>query len=347
VVAGAPALLINGDDCVFRGHQSLERYWKELCSYFGFTPSPGKCYFSKYFFQINSQSYFPDWEGRFPLYTVRASPEDNPILDGRVVFSGYARPEDVTRVVREVPYVGVPFVNMGLLENKSRSTTVSGSEKKVSEQVLSPTGSLGSRCTALVEMAPRDLSDTLVTEFMFRNRKILKQVSKYQIPFFLPTWFGGLGLPVSESHGPSDLDLRIAAYMVYSGALHGLFRGLAAEREGVALEPQVNKIFKSHPALKPLLMLSDPEAWQRYDDFSASLYIPALWGYVQADLYEDVKDQRKPVDVVHAALKHNSKVWSKYLRERKISDRPLSADFVNERYFGYPVDVTFKRQEVA
>jgi hypothetical protein len=50
-------VLINGDDIVFRCDEALYAIWLELIGQFGFTPSIGKNYLSKFFVQINSREY--------------------------------------------------------------------------------------------------------------------------------------------------------------------------------------------------------------------------------------------------------------------------------------------------
>jgi len=90
-------------------------------------------------------------------------------------------------------FVEVPFVNYGLFLGLGRSESViTDLGAQGGERGLHDEGPLWQRALALLEQAPQSLRHRLYNSFLDYNSKVLKSV---RLPWFLPTAYGGLGLP--------------------------------------------------------------------------------------------------------------------------------------------------------
>jgi hypothetical protein len=72
-------LKVNGDDCVFGSTAVVRQSWKEITSSAGLSPSIGKCYSARDWFQINSQNFW-------------APPQGDTLKYVKFVNCGYLRP---------------------------------------------------------------------------------------------------------------------------------------------------------------------------------------------------------------------------------------------------------------
>jgi hypothetical protein len=312
-----PPLMINGDDCVLRGSSQLENVWNTLCPYFGFQASPGKCYFSQEFLQINSLTF------------MITSPEMNIYYD--IVSKSYFTFTDETEmdvcapegsIMREIFYLEIPFINMGLLNNMTRSSS-GGKEESIADQVLGVCETIGSRCQRLVEQAPAQLRETLINEFIKRNKSTLSDKRIDRIPWHLSPVFGGLGLPCSENNVPSNKDRRIAQYMIDHDSWHGKFKSYKQKSE-VPLSDLVQKFIKWLP-FKPVLCF-DEDAHKRLDDFEKQLF-PIAFYHEMATNVPGLVRRSLPLE---KALAHNNLSWKKLTRSDSYSNRCLPIDFVNQ-----------------
>lgn len=172
------ALLVNGDDAVFRANSLARHLWSRCSAFVGLKPSVGKVYYAKSFLNINSN-----------FFRVSAG-------EGEMV------------------YEFVPFVNLGLLYGVKRSGDRQG--------LLDDQGSsLGNLSRELWRMTPPELRERLLDRF----RKVhWEQLSKYNIPWGVPEWLGGLGIAGTAVR---PLDLQLARAMVADGVSAAPFRAAA------------------------------------------------------------------------------------------------------------------------
>jgi hypothetical protein len=141
---------VNGDDGAVRAPAEFLPIWKDVASLCGLEPSVGKVYTDSRYLNINSTSY----------------------------------------VLRGERFIHVPFVNMGLVEGRTRS---GGDSKKV-EDISDTTerlGSLGSRHHQLMDSCPPERQFAAHLLFV---RKHFALLSSVRLPWFVPEEMGGVGL---------------------------------------------------------------------------------------------------------------------------------------------------------
>jgi len=176
-------LLVNGDDCAMRGTENLYRFWHTITDAAGLTESIGKTYFTREFVDINSTSFLREVE---PHNVVTAS--------------GKIRPSYL-RLTR--------YVNLGLLKGLKRSGVKTGA---ISEAVglidlTEACNNVGARARDLIDNTPERLVESAMKVFINYHKELLDRV---HLPWYIPEWLGGLGIPAGPWGRPSDLDLRIA-----------------------------------------------------------------------------------------------------------------------------------------
>jgi len=155
-------LLINGDDCVFKGTKGLIRpLWEGITAMAGLESSVGKTYFSATFCTINST-----------LFTY---------VDGLWVMQ--------------------KAINMGLMLGRSKSGEISNEIH-----------TLGTRARELKSTCPLKRWPAVKSLFIKQNWELL---TKHPLPWFLPEWLGGLGLPCDKESELSAQDLLHASIIKY------------------------------------------------------------------------------------------------------------------------------------
>jgi len=173
-------LAINGDDAVMKIGLEGKKIWEKVGRFCGLTPSVGKVYYSKEFLNINSTTYNfhkDGWEG---YETFR---------------------KDGTKAYRVRYFQHVKYVNLGLLLSLKRS----GGAATLLD--IGTELSFGARCTQLIADAPSSLQDKVLSTFIHLNSQKLKD---FNIPWFIPEKFGGIGLPSAGKFAACDKDLRLA-----------------------------------------------------------------------------------------------------------------------------------------
>jgi hypothetical protein len=176
-------LMINGDDNAIKADRSIIEIWRGTTQIVGFQESLGKTFFSRDFVEMNSTTFTYEVEGVNTL-------QEN---------------EDGTKFVTQQHYSEVPFVNFGLIYGMKRSsarTNLSGKEGNRRSE-----GTIGARARELIKCCPRDLQEPSYRLFIKENEEALKS---HNIPWFIPEWLGGFGLPTTDYFQPSELDLRMA-----------------------------------------------------------------------------------------------------------------------------------------
>lgn len=172
-------LLVNGDDCLLNGLKELRRFWESICLVAGLESSLGKTYFSSEFCTINSTTF---------------------------VWS-----------VKNFRWEEHKYVNLGLMKGLQR--TKGKTEKVLSSRQSAQVGihQLGTICRELKRSCPPELWSLVKSRFIYYNKN---QLDSFEggLPWFLPEWLGGVGLPIDNSNELSDLDRRTATVLKYNYA---------------------------------------------------------------------------------------------------------------------------------
>lgn len=176
-------MMINGDDVAAKTTPLGRELWAKITGFCGLAESIGKTYYSREFVQINSRNF--------------------------------ERCNDVAEEEDGLVFSETKFVNLALAYGLKRSDASGGSKISHEDAFAEGLGSIGSRFQALREQAPKWLRSRVLDLALEENRSVLERV---HVPWFMPTYLGGLGLPpfsVKKNgktivRGPSDLDLAKA-----------------------------------------------------------------------------------------------------------------------------------------
>jgi len=213
------------------------------------------------------------------------------------------------RVTRQMRFARVGMINMGLMLGLKRS----GGSFGLNDQT-SPISNIGARARAITDQAPEELREKVLKEFIKIQRPLLAKMGN--IPWFIPEWLGGLGLPRIGAFQPSEKDLKIASaiYRTYSEnppmkprvITHWKARTIAEKRIGVPTViikhggPEItDKGTEQAIGLETINLL-----------FDSNIALNDLF-----DPEEEGKGQKE-------FIKHNKKLWNGHL----IADKPLKLD---------------------
>jgi hypothetical protein len=169
----------------------------------GLESSIGKTYFTREFVEINSRQFTrveddPDEV----LVTTERGGQLVTLEDGRQTFSVRTR-----RLTKRILYFRVvKFVNLGLLVGLKRSAGKVGLDA-----LTNPVDGLAARYTNLLNDCPSHLQRSVHKHFINHHRQVLRGT---RLPWFVPTWLGGVGLIGFET--PSEVDCRIAAAILWN-----------------------------------------------------------------------------------------------------------------------------------
>lgn len=173
-------LMVNGDDCLMRGTKQLYSTWKTISQFFGLKESIGKTYFTRDFAEINSTTF---------ERTVEPFEIQYPSRDGK------------STILRKTYLRMTQYVNMGLIYGFKRSQGSAGHKETDART------NIGARARELIHLCPNSLRDKAMRLFLSHNRETLKTSN---IPWYIPEWLGGYGLPSGPWGEASELDLRLA-----------------------------------------------------------------------------------------------------------------------------------------
>lgn len=307
------ALLINGDDCLFRTTEAGLKHWKTITSFCGLNPSVGKFFFTRDFAQINSVNFR---RSQVPHYDV------NP---------------DGSRSLRLLECT--KFVNLGLLLGLKRS-----GEQVGSEAIADSRSGLGTRCRELLAAAPPDLSPILLKAFVDHHRPILDK-SKIT-PWFLPESWGGVGLPLVRAPRtgpqPDDIDdyLRTAPSFLYGG-LSDLDRRIAARIKESPLKFPVGRLpaesqWDVHGAISSRLPAA-PAVFECPVARSLVTGYSRVYGLLAVDAMLTVRDLMKDSDStrLHRVLRRNERSFAAVVKLGKLPP-PLSVATILSEAPGKP-----------
>jgi hypothetical protein len=179
-------LLINGDDCVFKGPQKVYDLWKKITAVAGLKESVGKTYVSDVFYTINSRMYFRN---------VVPVPYHEIVTRGGVP----------TPVQRFHSISKAKLFNFGIMQGLHEKFTIGS---------MSTEERLVAFCAAVSQIerdGPPRLLDESIRWMMVHHKKLLRES---RLPYTMPRWLGGLGLPLLEGSEHSALDLKIARAII-------------------------------------------------------------------------------------------------------------------------------------
>jgi len=179
-------MLINGDDVAIRSRRTVYEHWKKISAFIGLKESLGKTYVSREFVDINSTSF------------VRTKEPFEIECTGR----------EGAKIMRMTSLRLTKYVNFGLVNGLKRSQGTIGLNDQDD-----PRNNLGARARELIRLSPLELQHSAMRLFVKTHKKLLDTM---RLPWYIPEWLGGVGLPSGSWGGPSVLDLRIAQRILYS-----------------------------------------------------------------------------------------------------------------------------------
>jgi hypothetical protein len=306
------AMGVNGDDVAAKSHHSIYRIWSRITGFAGLEESIGKTYVSREFVNINSLSFL---YGIDPVHLTEEEEEKGVVKVGTHLVEVESRlyqtwlkdpsgPAPSKMTNRACPYTVVPYINMGLMMGLDRTMQVKNGELvKAGFEVLDdPRADLSSKAEWLVEHSPKDVVEAVYTEFLRTHKTMLDGT---HLPWFLPKWIGGIGLPVlNENNRISELDLRIAMRIIL-----GWNKGPKSRPIQIGMGQsawQVRKLAKAGlPEYLPTVKGS--EAYEAGEELLGYKSIDLLFDSdVDLDSLKTAVDRKRGVG---AAIRHNQNLW--------------------------------------
>lgn len=265
--------LINGDDIA--APFSDFKIWEKVTFAVGLENSIGKTFFSKNFIEMNSRTFIVDKAEEFSDFRLN------------------------------LKYRETPFINFGLLKCRIRSVSAE-TEDNHEQMFLQRLVKIGPNHQKLMTAFP-DLYDDL--HFLFRryNNEILLDPLLKDIPYFIPSWLGGLGMHPGALFWEtiSSKQLRCCS-RILSNIRNKPPQILSVEKD-VALHDIINKKMK---LLLQSRGISDTECQQ-------------IAGYLNAFTYDDqFLDLEKENEIVYKQMIEET--WRDYDLEEFFSNPTFS-----------------------
>jgi hypothetical protein len=303
-------LMINGDDVLMKTTDAGRLAWKTITKAGGLTESVGKTYWSDEFCIMNSTMY--ERLSR-PTFVCPISEPDH--------YLGLAPPPPP----KASNFQEVPFINFGILLGVKRSggkvglDAVACTDSTEARSFSSEDGTLGARARELVAKTPSWLRVPVFRIFMEIHRELLKSTS---IPWFMPEWLGGVGLPslATEAIGeeslfasgwqPSPRDLCIGQQMLFDWKKADAKR----PRKPVAANVWVIRQLTEGLIGQRGNVMEYTDTMRIQDEkMNALLSVSLLYGDYRLTTADPIVD----------VLRHNEKVW-RYYEKRPVTTTPLS-----------------------
>lgn len=291
-------LMVNGDDCLLRVNAFGKRFWEQVGTFVGLQPSVGKTYYDTEYMNINSTSFFIGDEHPVEIPDIRSNDPNHVTRAG------------VTRITE------VPYVNLGLLNGLTRSGTLDVKPKSESES----SKTVGAKAHELLKGHSEERSVKIFKKFLNHNWKKLNEV---RVPWYMPEWIGGLGLPwvgrkvgaasledvdeysqhISYEYGPTRLDRLLA---------HGILLNWN-EKHPTKMPAtgiwQIHDYVMGRLPMQPVTSLvSNPELEKAYESTYAAISQETLFTEFP-DFIADA-DSSNTDPQVHV-LRRNERLWSK------------------------------------
>jgi hypothetical protein len=266
-------MLINGDDIAIKSKQTIYNYWKTISSFVGLEESVGKTYQSREFVNINSRNFYYE----------------------KVLTKDFLKRLNGDTILTECNYHETKFINMGLVTGMKRSggyTGLGGSDTY---------NDFGARAKDMLKWAPEGTEKQLYQIFIKFN---LDDMIKTRLPWYIPKWLGGLGLPIipDSKHQPSKLDLRIAKMIILNWKIKKP-PTISKESPWLMREKVVKKL-----NLQTEIMNYKEEGNKAYGEVINNETINLLFdsNYSFEDIYQDITDSEK----TSKAYKKAAEMWS-------------------------------------
>jgi len=190
-------LMINGDDCLLRVGPEGYSAWNVFGTMAGLSPSVGKVYYSREFCNINSTTFVP------VKRTVA------------VTLNAYGLDDEVMSFHR------VKVLRLGLVFGNKRSQAKVDQEKIPALELAGGDMTIGSRHKAMIAECPDAWKLRAHLKFLAKNWKALKFATDMQLPWYVPTCYGGVGLQPLPDLGSFDMtekDKKIITAMTNESA---------------------------------------------------------------------------------------------------------------------------------
>nr|UQB76057.1 RNA-dependent RNA polymerase [Flumine narna-like virus 59] len=236
-------------------------------------------------------------------------------------------------------------INMGLLLGRAKD----GTRTKI--------GDLGSGCRKLKETCPPESWLKVKKEFIKRNKTTLSAKaelgSEASIPWFLPEWCGGIGLPIDQSSELSRVDHYCAAFIKKSMNKNRKYKPVKlAEAKTWKMHDRVQGDLESQFS-KELCKESTYQFANCHGKiFDLEESYSQAYRYMTIDLLRtkpltSIKEDVSEEDSVRAALRNNSRMFAKVRQtmanenvERFIATLPIE-ELEHEVKKTYPLIVQF------
>ncbi len=210
-------LLLNGDDCVFRGQKAvLFENWKGITGFGGLGASEGKTFKDARFLQINSTQYeyqVPGWE------EASGTSSDGYYHEFKYVNLGlvYAQKKDGAR--------GKDFFKLGALHRDLARTCPAGMFDAASKKFLKEACQTKFNCITYGIEVRKNTYWRVDGDRTFRQKEgsnetfmevrpnYFSNLENSELPWFLPQWLGGIGLIPFGEHQVSKWELMCAGYI--------------------------------------------------------------------------------------------------------------------------------------
>lgn len=241
----------------------------------------------------------PIWEGHCSMAGLESSV-------GKTYFSQtFCTINSTIFDFKDGHWIESKYINLGLMRGKKRMGA--GLKKEFQPQV--PLHQLGVICRELKRSCPQDVWPVVKKRFIYYNSKELKRAS---LPWFVPEWLGGVGLPLDTPSEISDLDRCAASFL----KMH------YNDRKWTPVKPKDSAMWLMHKKvlsdLKPLAVKEQPylkvlngQALEALEDNFSSLYklmtINLLMKEDLDTLYQVLEEDRSAAK----ATLHNGDLWSR------------------------------------
>jgi hypothetical protein len=222
-----------------------------------------------------------------------------------------------------------PFVHLGLLQGKKRSGNVGANDED------DPRSTIGARARKLIELCPENLREELMHTFVANHRQYTDQFP--HIPFHIPEWLGGFGLPIGPWGEPTEIDLKIARKLLLN------WRTVRPKRLATGVEWQLWELATNS---LPIPKYTTEEGWwtEEYQMAAGRAVINLLFDSNYS--IEDLHQNKQKENTVYRALRSNDALWHpangmarKPLERERLEFHTLIPNFRIEKvHFGTSTD---------
>jgi len=214
-------------------------------------------------------------------------------------------------------WVESKYINLGLMMGKKRMGA--GQQKQFNQQV--PLHQLGVICRELKRTCPENLWPDVKKRFIYYN---FQELSKTTLPWFIPGWLGGVGLPYDFPFEISESDRCCATYIKYTYADPKWSPVLPKDAAMWLMHKKVLKDLRPHGVKECHFrkILNGSELEDIEENFSKLYKLMTVNLLMKEDLeslYQILDEDRS----ARKAILHNEDVWRR-ARKNILSVGPMS-----------------------